>query len=95
MSSQPIFTQEEIDGFQFDTTRYNLSLSQIQPVLLQHVAEKNDTFNIKSYNINNTVETIQGMLTTEGLFKYLQNKLNKYEAKINEYTNKSEIQEQV
>lgn len=94
-NTQSIFTQEEIDNFKLDVSRYNLSITQIKPVVLQHVANKNDNFNIKTYNINRTVEIIQSLTTIEALFNYIQNKLNKYEAKINERSIKSKIQEQI
>ena len=95
MTTQPIFTQQDIDGFKFDTTKYNLSFAQLLPVILKHVADKNENFNIKTYNINKTVEIIGSFNTNDELFKYMQNKLNKYEATKNEQAVKSKIQEQV
>lgn len=93
--SEAIFTRQDIDNFRLDTDKYNLTLTQIKPVVLQHVADKNENVNIKTYNINNTVEVIESLDSVEKLFKYMNNKLAKYEAIKNEQAIKSKIQEQV
>ena len=93
--TEAIFTQQDIDGFVFDATRYTLTLGQLQPVVLQHVADKNTNMNIKTFNINKTVEIIQTIDTVPKLLRYMQNKLNKYEASKDEQAIKSKIQEQV
>ena len=93
--SEPIFTQSDIDLFKMDFNRYNLTLQQILPVVLEHVQNKNSNMNIKTYNINRTVETLQTVKSVEDLFKYMQNKLNKYEETINARKLKGKIQEQI
>ena len=93
--TEPIFTQSDIDLFKMDHNRYTLTIQQLKPVVLDHVSKKNENMNIKTYNINRTVEVIQTINSVNDLFKYMENKLAKYEAKLNEHTIKSKIQEQV
>lgn len=93
--SEPIFTESDIELFKMDHRKYNLTMSQILPVIVEHVREKNSNMNIKTYNINRTVETLQTLTDVDGLFKYMENKLKKYEETINARKLKSKIQEQV
>lgn len=94
-NSEAIFTQQDIDLFKMDHSKYTLTITQLKPVVLEHVGKKNENFNIRTSNINQTVEVIQGIADVDSLFRYMQNKLNKYEAMIDERTIKSKIQEQV
>lgn len=93
--TEAIFTQDDINTFALDANKYTLTMSQLKPVVLQHISDKNSNMNIKTYNINRTVETIQGLDTMSDLFRYMRNKLAKYEAVQNEQAIKSKIQEQV
>lgn len=95
MSTDAIFTQEEINTFKSHTEMYDLTVLQLKPVVLNHIVYKNENFNIKTYNVNKTVEIVESMTSTTELLRYMQNKLNKYEATKHERTIKSKIQEQI
>jgi hypothetical protein len=90
--TEPIFTESDIALFRMDHNKYTLTIQQLKPVVLDHVAKKNENLNIKTYNINRTVETIQAIDTVEDLFRYMENKLSRYEATLNEQAIKRKIQ---
>lgn len=79
MSSEAIFTQEDINNFALDANKYNLTMMQLKPVVLKHVSDK-ERFDIKPKNINKTIETVLSINDMQSLFSYMRNKLKKYEA---------------
>lgn len=83
--SEPIFTKSDIELFRMDYRKYNLTMQQILPVVIDHVKDKNSNLNIRTYNINRTIEVLQTLASTKDLFRYMENKLKKYEETVNGY----------
>jgi len=91
--SEAIFTESDIGLFRMDYNRYNLTIQQLKPVVLDHVGSKNKNMHIKTSNINKTIENIMVIDTVPNLFKYMENKLEAYERTCNERAIKNKIQE--
>lgn len=77
--SEAIFTKLDIEVFKRDYNKYNLTMEQLLPVVLDHVTRKGKSMSIKDYNIDKTIDKIQKFKNAPALFKYMENKLKKYE----------------
>lgn len=78
LKSEPIFTIYDIDAFKNDINKYQLTLDQLMPAVLDHIKDKGENFNIRSYNINTTIENMQNQKTTHSVIKYMENMLKAY-----------------
>lgn len=91
--AEPIFTEDDIALFKMDHNRYNLTIQQLKPVVLEHIAKKGETTNIGTGNINVTTERVISISTVPELFQYMENKLAAYKRTLDERAVKSFIQE--